>query len=440
MIELILGTYGVGCWLIFKKFKLVKMTTYTVCTAVLGGIVILFSLMVILSVCHPVSHDGRFYATVTQVVPEIRGRVVEVQARVDVPLRAGDVLFRIDPKPYQLEVERMEAILAGMNSKAAQLEARLASATAATEVARSNLLVSESDYDRQARIALENAQAQISQIQSRLVLAKANLDRTQRLSKSGASTQMTLDADTAQVEGLDAELIKAQSAEKSAQETLASGSDRLKVVQDQLKQAEAVENEARIALEAESNGLNPEVRQAMVELERKRWELEQTAVRAPADGSPTYISLRPGQMVTPFSVTSSILFVPQQKRFLVATFPQNAIRGIEPGLEVEFAFKALPGQIFSGKVAHVMEMTPEGQFVGTGRIQSTTSANASGDIPVMFEYGEEVEALNLPAGSQASIAVYTHHFHALSIVRKMILRVKSWENYAFFMSNFDAVH
>ncbi len=44
MIELILGTYGVGCWLIFKKFKLVPITTYTVCTAVLGGIVILLGL------------------------------------------------------------------------------------------------------------------------------------------------------------------------------------------------------------------------------------------------------------------------------------------------------------------------------------------------------------------------------------------------------------
>lgn len=349
-------------------------------------------------------------------------------------------MFRIDPKPYQLEVDRMEAILAGMNAQAAQLEARLASAVATTEVARSNLLVSESDYDRQARISLENAQAQIVAIQSRLSLAKANLDRTQRLSKSGASTQMTLDADTAQVKTLEAELAKAQSDEESAEETLASGSDRLKVARDELKRVEALENEARIALQAESNGLNPDVRQAMVELERKRWELSQTEVRAPTDGAPTYISLRPGQMVSPFSVASSILFVPRQKRLLVATFPQNAIRGIEPGLEVEFAFKALPGQIFKGKVAHVLEITPEGQFVGTGRIQATTAAESSGNIPVMFEYGQDVEDLNLPSGSQASIAVYTHHFHALSIVRMMILRVKSWENYAFFMSNFDAVH
>ena len=38
MIELIIGTYGLACWLVFKKFKLVPVTTYTVCTAILGGI------------------------------------------------------------------------------------------------------------------------------------------------------------------------------------------------------------------------------------------------------------------------------------------------------------------------------------------------------------------------------------------------------------------
>ncbi len=43
-------------------------------------------------------------------------------------------------------------------------------------------------------------------------------------------------------------------------------------------------------------------------------------------------------------------------------------------------------------------------------------------------------------GAQVSVAVYTHNFHAMSIVRKIILRVKSWENYVFFMQGLDSVH
>ncbi|WP_417749719.1 HlyD family secretion protein, partial [Rosistilla oblonga] len=329
MIELILGTYGAACWLIFKKFKLVPITTYTICTAVLGGMFLLVGLLILLSVCHPVSHDGRFYSTVTQIVPQVRGKVIEVPVTTNAPLKAGDVLFRIDPKPYQLEVDRLEASLAGMNAKVSQLDARLASAQAATEVARSNLLVSESDYDRQARISLEISQAQIEQTQTRLELAKANLERSTELAQSGAASQRELDSDQARVAALEAELLQAKSAEQKAQETLASGGNRLKAARDALKQAEAQEREARVALEAESDGVNPDVRQAMAELERKRWELEQTVLRAPTDGYVTQVTLRPGQMATPFSPNSATLFIPNEKDILAAPYPQHAIARIE---------------------------------------------------------------------------------------------------------------
>lgn len=440
MIELIVATYGLGCWLIFKKFRLVPTTTYTVCTAVLGGIVILFTLMVVLSICHPVSHDGRLYSVVTQIVPQVRGKVTEVPVEPNTPVRTGDVLFQIDPTPYQLEVERLEAMLAGLNAEVAQLDARLASAQATTAGARSNLLISESEYDRQARIALDAAKSQIVQVESRLQLAEQNLARSRELRKSGAATQEEVDADTARADSLRAELATARTSEGSAKETLDSGGARLQAARDALKQAEAAEQEALIARDAESDGMNPDVRRAMAELDRKRWDLEQTAVRAPSDGYVTFLSLRPGQMVTPISTNAAVVFVPNEKAYLRADFTQAAIGGIEPGLEAEIAFKAYPGQVFPAKVAAVLPIMPEGQFVGSGQVQSTPGAEAKGAVPVLFEYGEEVEALDLPSGAQASIAIYTHHVHALAIVRKIILRIKSWENYAFFLSGLDAVH
>lgn len=440
MIELILGTYGLGCWLIFAKFKLVPVTTYTVCTAVLGGIVIFFSVMMILSVCHPVSHDGRLYSAVTQVVPQVRGKVTDVPVTPNAPLRTGDVLFRIDPKPYQLEVERLEAMLAGMNAKVAQLDARYASAQAATEAARSNLLVSESDYDRQARISLETATAQIEQVQSRLSLAEANLERIRPLVPTRTVTKSEFDEAVAKTEALKAELAQAQNSERAAKEAVDSGSARLKAARDAVAQAEADEREAKIALEAESDGENPDVRQTIAELDRKRWELEQTTVTAPSDGYVTQVFLRPGQMATPFSANSAMTFVPDETPWLVATFPQNCVAGIEPGLEAELAFKAYPGQIFPAKVVRVVPIVPEGSVNVSGKLQSTTEAGESAQIPVVFEYGQDVAELNLPPGAQVSVAVYTHHFHAMSIVRKIILRIKSWENYAFFMQGFDAVH
>src|SRR4051794_11305093 len=105
MLECIVGTYGLLCWLLFKKFKVIPVTTYTVCTAILGGIVILIGLYISLSIFHPVSHDGRMYGPVVQIVPNVRGLVTEVPVEANKPLKQGDVLFRIDPKPFQIEVD-----------------------------------------------------------------------------------------------------------------------------------------------------------------------------------------------------------------------------------------------------------------------------------------------------------------------------------------------
>src|SRR5947208_3190999 len=124
MVELIVGTYGVVCWLVLVKFKLVPVNVYTIFTAMAGGVVILVLLFVCLSVFHPVSHDGRMYAPVVQIVPEVRGVVIDVPVEGNKPLKKGDVLFRIEPRPFQIEVDRLRASLAGKNSKFAQLAER----------------------------------------------------------------------------------------------------------------------------------------------------------------------------------------------------------------------------------------------------------------------------------------------------------------------------
>ena len=58
MLELILGTYGVLCWLLFAKFKVIPVNTYTIWTAILGGMVILAVLGILLIRYQPSSSDG----------------------------------------------------------------------------------------------------------------------------------------------------------------------------------------------------------------------------------------------------------------------------------------------------------------------------------------------------------------------------------------------
>src|SRR3954463_1818881 len=138
MLESMIGLYALILWLLFVKYKVVPVTTYTICTAIFVGAIGMGLLFVMLSVFHPVSHDGRMYAPVVQIVPQVRGVVIDVPVEGNKPLKKGDVLFRIEPRPFEIEVDRLRASLAAKNSKLAQLAEQLAASEAATKKARAD--------------------------------------------------------------------------------------------------------------------------------------------------------------------------------------------------------------------------------------------------------------------------------------------------------------
>lgn len=430
MLELILGTYGVLCWLIFKKWKIVPANAYTVCTAVLIAVAGMGLMLLMLVRYHPLTKDARLYVYTTPIVPLVRGQVIEAIPEGGAA-KEGDVLFRIDPKPYQFEVDRLEAQLAEADSEVAQLAEALNSATAATEQARANLRASESDFDRQAREDLEGATHAVAQARTQAEFTKAQFDRNAELLKSQVVSQMEYDRARTAFESADAQLKRAETAERQAEEKIKSGGDRLSSARESVAQAEARERQARLAVESLVDGVNPQVRQIMASLDAARWNLENTVVRAPADGYTTQVQLRRGQLAVPLPLAPVMVFVHDDKPLLIGSLPQNVIANVEPGQEVELAFKAYPGRIFPAKVAKIQPVTAEGQLLASGQLRSIVSAKAQARIPVVFEYDESVADLGLPGGAQAYAAVYTDHFRALSMVRKILLRIKGWENYIF---------
>jgi multidrug resistance efflux pump len=431
VIELIVGTYGVLCWLVFKKLKLIPVTTYTVCTAFLGGVVILAALYILLSVFHPVSHDGRMYGPIVQIVPNVRGTIIEVPVQANVPVKRGDVLFRIDPQPFQIEVDRLRALLASKNVKVAQLTEQLAAAEAATSEARANLLVAESQFDRQSREAHEQAVALVAQVQKKLDLARSQLQRAKVLLGNKNISQEEYDRDLTKVQALEDEMRQAVAGEKIAKEKLESGSASLEAVRQDIVRLQAAERELRLQIQAESDGVNPEVREVMAQLEKARWDLDQTVVRAPADGYVPQVTLRPGQMAVALPFKALMVFVSTEEPTLIGTFQQKAISDIKPGMHAEVVFKAHPGKSFKVKVRRIMTALPEGEILASGQLLSGTEETEHGYVPIVFDYDDDVSALNLPIGAQGSIAVYTDRVHALSIVRQIVLRMKSWESYLF---------
>lgn len=96
---LLILTYTALCVVIFKVFK-IPLNKWTVPTAVLGGVVMIGTLLLLMNYNHPYTETLRQYYVTTPIIPEVRGRVIEVTVNDNQPVRRGDVLFRIDPEPF----------------------------------------------------------------------------------------------------------------------------------------------------------------------------------------------------------------------------------------------------------------------------------------------------------------------------------------------------
>jgi len=426
-------TYTAFCWAVFKIFKL-PLNKWTVPTAILGGVVLIAAALLLMNYNHPYTTLAREYFVTTPIVPNVEGQVIEVPVQANQPLKQGDVLFRIDPKPFQYEVDRLEAVLADAKASAAQLKDRMRAAEAVTAQARSDILTSESEYGRQAREALEQARAAVVQVQAQLELARDQFERYQRLAATGAAAQVDFDRAKRNFESAQAQLQQAQAAERQAAEKLESGSDRVQAAREQLNIAEAQEAETRVAFEAESGGLNPKVRQITAELDRARWNLDQTTVHAPTDGFVTQLALRPGMRAVSLPLRPVMTFIHTagpNDRVLVGAFWQNSLQRLTVGDEVEVIYKAVPGRVFKGHVERILPVLAQGQFQTSGTLGTVESVPMPGRVPVVIKLDDDVSAYNLPAGVIGAAAIYTKHLHHVAIMRKILLRMVSWQNYIF---------
>ncbi len=160
-----------------------------------------------------------------------------------------------------------------------------------------------------------------------------------------------------------------------------------------------------------------------------RYQLEATIVRAPADGYVSQVTIRPGQIVMPMAFSQVMVFVHGGTPRLVAAFSQTQIEFIDPDDEAEVAFDALPGKVFQGKVVALQPLLAEGTVSAAGQLRTLDDAWKRGRIPVLITVDSDLSAYNLPAGSNAMVAVYTGEKHHLNLLRKIILRIKSWENW-----------
>ena len=170
------------------------------------------------------------------------------------------------------------------------------------------------------------------------------------------------------------------------------------------------------------------VKQLTAELEGAEWNLNETTVRAPADGYVTYLALRPGQRVVTLPFQPAMTFVDTSREIVGVQIQQIHQRYIKRGQEVEMAFKTQPGRIYTGKVKAIIQVTHESQAVISGTVPTARPIQAE-PFFVRVQLDDREAAKDLPAGTAGTAAIYTKSAAMTHIIRKVMIRMESYMNY-----------
>ncbi len=378
---ILLGIYSYIIWLIFFKFKWLPWNFVSQVIVVTIPIVGLTLLILILNIVAPSSADVRVVNYVVAINARVQGMVVDVPITPNQAIKRGQVLFRLDPRPIEIE-------LSGFRAQIDALEAQLLTASANTQ-----------GFGQQ----LVNARGARDAIAAQLRLAKEREAQTRELAATGAGSQYDYQQAQSNVSNLQGQMDAAVATERSAEAKLLA--KNTKGDQDEIANVKA------------------QIDRAEAQLADAEWRLEQTVYRAPANGTVVALSLRPGAMAVPLPITPAMTFV-EDEQWIMAIFKQNEVRKIKAGQEAEIALKMYPGRIIKCKVESIMWATAQGQLpIGTMATGGGVAPVPPNSLAVRLLPDKNDIGLFMASGAQGNGAVYTDSGAAIHILRKILIRV-----------------
>lgn len=307
-----------------------------------------------------ISTDNAYIAAQKVLVtPQISGTVDKISVTEGQALKAGDVLFTIDPKPYRLALAEAEAALARAATDFSVLKSRYQGFEPQIELARNTVALRQSELDRK------------SQLLASKVVAKADIDEDR---------------------------INLQTA-KSALEALQ---------QEQRDVLSQLGGNAAAALETYAPWLS-----AKVATERAQWQLDQTVLRAPLDGIATQVSnIQMGRYLN--AGTAVFAIVSGSDVWVDANPKETDITWLVPDQEVTITVDAFSSTALKG---HVASISP-----GTGsQFSLIPPQNAAGNwvkvvqrVPVRIEFDRGQDISKLRAGMSVNVDIDTHRTRTIA--------------------------
>ncbi len=354
---------------------------------VVGGLVLLAIAAGLLVYYHnrETTDDAQVDGHITPIASKIYGRVAEVLVTDNQPVKAGQVLVRIDPRDYQANVDQAKAALALAESDAASAgvdvprtrenvasgtssaDAQLAGAVAALESAQVT-------YDQARTSDLAFAQANIEKSKANAELGQADLARYKPLLDKGEISKQQYDAAKANADATASalradqeKLAQAQRAVDIARAQLAAAGAR--VEQGKAGVASAHADVRQVSMRtSDAQGKIAKVQQARAVLAAADLNLSYTEIVAPVDGVATHKQVEPGQIVQ--QGQGLLVVVPLQDVWVTANFKETQLRKMRAGqkayVDVDTYGKTFSGHLDSiaGATGAVLSLLPPENATG----------------------------------------------------------------------------
>jgi membrane fusion protein, multidrug efflux system len=366
--------------------------------------------------------DAQVDGHITQLATRVGGTVVKVAVVDNQHVEAGTVVAQIDPRDYQVAVDRARAELA---------DAQAASAAAATGVpiadvsTRSDVSQAAGSVDEaQAGIAVaasqvEAAKAQLVALQARLrereATATKNTRDVERFRPLLAKEEIAQQQFDAAVAAADA----ARAAADAAKSDVAAGETAIAVAQQRTVQARAAAAQAQASLQttrtapqqreasrARATGAEARVKQMEAALAQAELNLERTTIKAPSAGVVSRKMIEVGQVVQAGQPLMALVALADV--WVVANFKETQLADVRAGQRATIEVDALGGREFSGHVDSLSAATG-------ARFSLLPPENATGNyvkvvqrvpVKIVFEPGQDPDHLLRP-GMSVFPTIYT---------------------------------
>jgi membrane fusion protein (multidrug efflux system) len=308
--------------------------------------------------------DAQVDARVTQIAARVSGTVAKVAVNDNQLVEAGTVLIELDPRDYQVALDKARAELADAeaNALAAHSNVPIASTTAASGIttarggvvqAQSGIVAAEKEIEA-AKARLVTSQARLREAEANAAKSARDVERLRGLLAKDEISQQQFDATTA---AADAQ----QAAVDSARSQTAEAEAGIRVAESRLAQARAGEDQARADLQtaqtgpsqvaatrARASAAEARVMQARANLAQAELNLQYATVKAPARGVVSKKGVNTGQVVQAGQPLLALVQIDDV--WVTANFKETQLKYMRPGQRATIDVDAFGGREFTGKV------------------------------------------------------------------------------------------